>query len=248
MKVRVKEIFYSISGEGISQGNPTVFVRLFGCNLHCGYDKHTKKRNPIFWECDSTNAWLYGKEDTRVYDSPEALLIDIEHTVPRKVDKDRVDIIFTGGEPLLYIDNSFLDLLDSLHDLFATIYFETNGTIDIDKFKHTLQYVKFNCSPKTLSSGVDIHDRFKPECLRKISKIKGSCFKFVMDSVHDQSEILLIILSASLPLDMIYIMPEGQTRKEIEQKLLVCSSFAKKHGFKISNRMQIQIWNKCMGV
>jgi len=248
LKIRVTEKFYSVSGEGISQGNPFIFIRFWGCNLHCGYDEKTRERKEGTWQCDSTSSWLYGKEDAKLYEDPDELLTDIILSVPTPANKKAIDIIFTGGEPLLFINDDILDILDILHEQFNTIYFETNGTIPINRFKYTLEYVKFNCSPKTSNSGIPFDKRINIPVLKKINKISGSCFKFVVSSKKDIEEILFIIGQVGMDPLKIYLMPEGQTREEIEKNLLICAEYAIKYGFRVSNRMQVQIWNKTMGV
>ena len=253
LKLRVTEMFYSIQGEGLRQGVPSIFVRLWGCNLYCGYTKNRLTRQGLTWACDSLSSWQYGKDNTMTYTDPDFLVKDITALKPPEVDSKLVDIVFTGGEPLLFINDSFLEILDKLHLIYKyeSIYFETNGTLDINRFKHTLDYVKFNCSPKLENSGMELDDRYKPDVLRKIATIEGSCFKFVINALFISSsvvEIQTLIRQSNIPDHMIYLMPEGQTRGEIEKNLLICAELSKKYGYRVSNRMQVQIWNKCMGV
>lgn len=234
--LRITEMFYSVQGEGARQGVPSVFVRLWGCNLDCSW-------------CDSEVSWKHSKDKATVWESPNMeLAVCIDGLVPLNINRDRVDIIFTGGEPLLFIDDMFIKMLDTLRDYGFGIYFETNGTLDIGRFKHTLSYVKFNCSPKTDNSGVDFDKRFKPDILRQISRVDGSCFKFVISDSSDVLEVLNIVGKSDIDRDKVYLMPEGQDRPTIEKNLLICARSALRHGFKVSNRMQVQIWNKTMGV
>ena len=233
--IRVTESFYSIQGEGKSQGNPSVFIRTWGCNIFCAF-------------CDSKSSWEYGKEFTTKYTDKDNFINLILRTVPDGVPSDSVDLVFTGGEPLLYVNDDFVDILDSVKLFFNDIYFETNGTISIDKFKHSLEYIKFNCSPKTSNSEVKEELRFKPEILKQIAKVKDSCFKFVIGNNVDIYEVLDIVRRANIPLNMVYLMPEGVDRRSIEANLLICAKYATKYGLRVSNRMQVQIWNKTMGV
>ncbi len=101
--MKVSEIFLSIEGEGIRTGAPAVFVRLFGCNLHCAY-------------CDS----LYAIEGS---DFAEMSPVEIFE----KVQSFRTKYVtLTGGEPLIHVDvQTLLKLLD---DAGFEVNIETNGT------------------------------------------------------------------------------------------------------------------------
>jgi len=103
LKAKIDEVFSSIQGEGIYQGKKQVFVRFFGCNLHCSF-------------CDTP------QNDFQEYSSEE-LFKAIE-----SLDNHSHSISFTGGESLLQKD--FLKEIMNLckwHD--KTIYLETNGTL-----------------------------------------------------------------------------------------------------------------------
>jgi len=258
--LRVTEMFYSIQGEGHTQGNPTIFIRLWGCNLHCGYVKTNKGlyRDEKYWLCDSLSSWYKGKEDAKVYGNLHFLYQDIlrlleNPIMPVTESPELVDIVFTGGEPTLYIkendNNNLKQLIFQLDTMFNDIYFETNGTVDISKFGDTLQYVSFNCSPKLKNSGNDLEERYKPDVLYQIAQTGlPSCFKFVVNEDTKWEEIEGIVKDCEIPEYMVYLMPEGQTREEIEKHLPKCAEFCKANGWRLSNRFQVQIWNKTMGV
>lgn len=102
--LRITEIFYSLQGEARTVGLPTVFVRLTGCPLRCGY-------------CDSEYAFFGGERQS---------VADILHKVasfkPRYV-------CVTGGEPLAQPD--VLPLLRQLCDAGYSVSLETSGALDI---------------------------------------------------------------------------------------------------------------------
>jgi 7-carboxy-7-deazaguanine synthase len=105
--MKVNELFYSIQGEGIFAGLPTIFLRTTGCNLRCSY-------------CDSTYAYEKGTEMT-IEDILEAI-----KEYPCK------NLCITGGEPLLQQD--IPALFDCLLEKNFTILLETNGSINIKKY------------------------------------------------------------------------------------------------------------------
>ncbi len=98
------EIFASVQGEGLRQGEPTIFVRLAGCNLRCGF-------------CDTKKAWRSGRE------------ISVD-TIVKEVGRLRRDfpatwVCLTGGEPLA---QNVGPLVRRLHDEGLKVQIETNGT------------------------------------------------------------------------------------------------------------------------
>ena len=258
-------MFYSLQGEGPRTGVPSIFLRLFGCNLRCGYVRNpltrVLERDERYWECDSTKSWLY-KEDTlrKINKKDLHTLVNRMYELNSSVDLRDIDLVVTGGEPLIHVDDDFLegfgklivhydDYTTTRKNNFSNVYFETNGTISPSVFKHLLPCVKFNCSPKTDSSGNDKKKRLYPDILNEISRVPGSSFKFVVKTYEDINEILEILMLSDIgDPELIWLMPEGQTREEIEKHLPLCAEMAKEYGWRVSNRMQIQIWNKTTGV
>lgn len=98
------EAFASVQGEGLRQGEPTLFVRLAGCNLRCGF-------------CDTKRAWRGGRERT-----VEAILDEI---VRLQRDYPTTWVCLTGGEPLA---QNVRPLVLRLHGAGFRVQIETNGT------------------------------------------------------------------------------------------------------------------------
>ena len=101
--LKINEIFYSLQGEGLRQGEPTVFIRLSGCNLKCDF-------------CDTQYAWENGRDM-----SADQICIEVEDI--RRFHPSRW-ICLTGGEPL------FQDISSLTQRLKAdkwNIHVETNG-------------------------------------------------------------------------------------------------------------------------
>jgi len=98
------EIFASVQGEGLRQGEPTIFVRLAGCNLRCGF-------------CDTKRAWRDGRETS---------IDEIVEKVGRlRRDLPATWVCVTGGEPLA---QDVRPLILRLHAEGLRVQIETNGT------------------------------------------------------------------------------------------------------------------------
>jgi len=121
MTYSVKEIFYTLQGEGLRAGRPSVFCRFSGCNLWSG--KEEDRFNSVCQFCDTdfvgTDGTLGGK-----FSDPITLAKQISSLWP--CEKSNRYVVLTGGEPLLQVDNP---LIDALHKFDFEIAVETNGTI-----------------------------------------------------------------------------------------------------------------------
>jgi 7-carboxy-7-deazaguanine synthase len=117
----VKEIFYTLQGEGARAGRPAVFCRFSGCNLWNGLE--SSRGDAICKFCDTdfigTNGKLGGK-----YSAAVDLASLINDQWPKGHDFKYV--VLTGGEPLLQVNS---ELVEELHKLGFEIALETNGTI-----------------------------------------------------------------------------------------------------------------------
>lgn len=121
MSYAVKEIFYTLQGEGALAGTPAVFCRFAGCNLWSGREEDRQTAVCNFCDTDfvGTDGTLGGK-----YSAAE-LAGKIAKLWPSQ-DQYRF-VVCTGGEPLLQLDQA---LVDALHQVHFKIAVETNGTQD----------------------------------------------------------------------------------------------------------------------
>jgi 7-carboxy-7-deazaguanine synthase (Cx14CxxC type) len=122
MTYSVKEIFYTLQGEGLQAGRAAVFCRFAGCNLWSG--READRQTAVCRFCDTdfvgTDGTLGGKFETAA-----ALAARIAQQWP--VDQPlRRYVVLTGGEPLLQVDDA---LVDALHEHSFEVAVETNGTI-----------------------------------------------------------------------------------------------------------------------
>jgi len=118
---RVREIFYSIQGEGYYSGRPAVFCRFSGCNLWSG--KEADREKAICSFCDTDFLGTDGV-DGGTYETASQLSRKIAKLWPQS--KEHRFVICTGGEPLLQMDSV---LIDALHEAGFEIAVETNGTV-----------------------------------------------------------------------------------------------------------------------
>ena len=118
----IKEIYKTIQGEGAQSGRSAVFVRFTGCNLWSGKEKH--RSSSICQFCDTDFLGTDGINGGRY--SGENLIEKIKEIW---ASKEKGYIVFTGGEPMLQLDESLISVCKKNN--FETAI-ETNGTIKID--------------------------------------------------------------------------------------------------------------------
>ena len=122
MSYQVKEIFYTLQGEGSHAGRPAVFCRFAGCNLWSG--REPDRATAVCRFCDTdfvgTDGTLGGK-----FKSADALADQIQAQWPAG-DRAHRFVVMTGGEPLLQVDGA---LIAALHARGFQIAVETNGTM-----------------------------------------------------------------------------------------------------------------------
>jgi 7-carboxy-7-deazaguanine synthase len=121
MSYQVKEIFYTLQGEGANAGTPAVFCRFAGCNLWSGREQDRSTAQCQFCDTDfvGTDGTLGGK-----YESAKLLAETIAAQWP--LNAVHRFVVFTGGEPLLQVDTA---LIAAMHAEGFRIAVETNGTI-----------------------------------------------------------------------------------------------------------------------
>jgi 7-carboxy-7-deazaguanine synthase len=121
IKIPMVEIFETVEGEGTRAGFPTIFVRLFGCNLRCSW-------------CDTK--YSYPPEQAGQVMAISEIVQEV-----RKYSSNY--ICLTGGEPLLYGDHS-LALIQALLEIetLEDLHIETNGAIDLGYFMERIHSPK----------------------------------------------------------------------------------------------------------
>jgi 7-carboxy-7-deazaguanine synthase len=119
----VKEIFYTLQGEGAQTGRAAVFCRFAGCNLWSG--READRTTAICQFCDTDFADTNGPGGGK-FALADDLAAEIDGKWPGGSSGKRF-VVCTGGEPLLQLDAT---LIDALHARDFEIAIETNGTIE----------------------------------------------------------------------------------------------------------------------
>jgi 7-carboxy-7-deazaguanine synthase (Cx14CxxC type) len=123
MTYSVKEIFYTLQGEGAQSGRPAVFLRFAGCNLWTGLEKDRAQAVCKF--CDTDFVGTDGTDGGKYADA-ESLARRVAEKWPGH-GNGKAYVVCTGGEPLLQLDAA---LIGALHDMGFEIAIETNGTLE----------------------------------------------------------------------------------------------------------------------
>lgn len=132
-RLKITEIFYSLQGEARNVGLPTVFIRLTGCPLRCGY-------------CDTAYAFSGGE------------WMQINAIVERLKQYKTTHITVTGGEPLA--QKACIELLRQLCDLDYDVSLETSGAILLDKVDHRVVKVLDVKTPASMESNKNKFENF----------------------------------------------------------------------------------------
>lgn len=181
-KFSVVEKFISIDGEGPTSGSLSVFIRFKGCNLRCSW-------------CDTSYSW----ED----DNAEQMT---EYEIYEYVKATRVKhVTLTGGEPIIQ------DNIEDLLMLFAKdesiiVHIETNGSVDISKFKikYPAENIRYIVDYKLPESGME--EKMCYSNLKAVGAIDA--YKFVVASMDDLNVAYKIIEKNNLDkICQVYLSP-----------------------------------------
>ena len=123
MSYAVKEIYYTLQGEGAQAGRAAVFLRFSGCNLWSGREEDRSAATCRF--CDTDFVGVDGPGGGRFPSAPALAAAVAAAWEARRPDRGRPLVVCTGGEPLLQLD---APLVDALHAEGFEVAVETNGT------------------------------------------------------------------------------------------------------------------------
>jgi 7-carboxy-7-deazaguanine synthase len=224
--MKISEIFYSIQGEGMLLGVPSVFVRTSGCNLRCTW-------------CDTPyTSW-----------NPEGEDLAIDEIVARAKLYGAAHAVVTGGEPM--IADGIVDLTHRL-DLHVTI--ETAGTVykpvkcDLISISPKLA----NSTPRDRDGGrwAGQHDRlrYQPEVLKRLMVEFAYQLKFVVTAPIDLEEIARIVEATGADRGRVVLMAEGIDAATLAERGRWIAEISKREGFRFSPRLHVDLWGNRRGV
>jgi 7-carboxy-7-deazaguanine synthase len=227
--MRIAEIFYSVQGEGLLLGVPSVFVRTTGCNLRCRW-------------CDSPyTSW-----------APQGESLTIGEVLARVAEFPARHVVVTGGEPLLAA--GIEDLCGRLRDQGYHITLETAATVfrpvacDLASLSPKLS----NSTPHEREEGrfAVRHEelRLQPDVIRSFLERYEYQLKFVLDEPADVAEVLALLEQLpNVDRSRVLLMPQGITAAEVHQRGLGLVEACKKHGFRYCARLHLDLYGNQRG-
>jgi 7-carboxy-7-deazaguanine synthase len=227
--MKISEIFYSIQGEGMLTGVPSVFVRTSGCNLRC------------VW-CDTPyTSW-----------APEGADMAVEEILTAVRSHPAKHAVVTGGEPM--IAPGIVELTESIKQAGLHVTIETAGTVyqrvacDLMSISPKLE----NSTPFEREGGkwVAQHERlrYRPEVLRQLMAEYEYQLKFVVAAEEDTAEIANMIEDLHADRSRVVLMAEGITSDVLRERAPWLTEICKREGFRYSPRLHIDLWGNQRGV
>ncbi|MGH9609506.1 MAG: 7-carboxy-7-deazaguanine synthase QueE [Bryobacteraceae bacterium] len=231
--MKISEIFYSIQGEGMLAGVPSVFVRTSGCNLRC------------VW-CDTPyTSW-----------APEGQNLSLEEIIEKTAEETAQfscsHVVVTGGEPM--IAPEIVPLTERLRESGMHITVETAATVfapvacDLMSLSPKLR----NSIPFTRENGrwAAQHDRlrYQPDVLRQLMTDYTYQLKFVVSGPGDLEEIQQMCTETCADRSRVVLMPEGIDRDTLRERSLWLAEICKEQGFRLGPRLHVELWGNRRGV
>jgi 7-carboxy-7-deazaguanine synthase len=227
----ISEVFYSIQGEGILAGVPSVFIRTTGCNLRCSW-------------CDSKYAsWdSEGREMT----VDEVLNLTTSHAT-------RFCVI-TGGEPMLAKGIHTLAQRLAAADKHITI--ETAATTPPDGIACSLASLSPKLGNSTPGSDVSAtlrerHEtlRLQPDVIRAWIDNYDYQLKFVISSGSDVEEVVALVarLDREIPPEKVLLMPQGVDSEALSSVADLVVAACKEHRFRFCDRLHLRLFGNKRG-
>lgn len=213
-EINISEIFYSIQGEGLLTGRPSIFIRLAGCPLRCRW-------------CDTEYA----------LDPSAGTKITIDQIIERIVKYSSTHVVITGGEPMISPQTPLLCRRIKEHNIHITI--ETAGI----KYIANLACDLMSISPKLSNAhdnGQDKNRYLKIDQLKELIENYDYQLKFVIEKKEDIEEVKQILKDLkSVDYSKILLMPQAKNISEYLKKSPLVAELCKANGFIFSPRLQL---------
>ncbi len=240
------EIFYSLQGEGVSAGIPSIFVRTSGCNLQC------------YW-CDTDYTWNWrgtnyqhardtASENNKFERQHVQMRMTPEAIANRIMELKCHNVIFTGGEPLLQ-QQKLTEVASQLLVQNRAYEFEaeTNGTIiPLAAFDAIIQ--RYNVSPKLANSRMNVESRLRSDAMQWFATCPKATFKFVVSDPSDEAEVAAIQDQYSIAGRRLLVMPEARTQHELEKNRGWIFELCVRRGWRYSDRLHVAVFGERRGV
>ena len=227
--MKISEIFYSIQGEGMLAGTPSVFVRSSGCNLRCAW-------------CDTPYAsW-----------QPEGGELALEEILARVARYRAHYVVVTGGEPM--IAPEIVPLTEALRQMRLHVTVETAGTVfaPVDCHLMSLSPKLSNSTPFEQDGGrwAAQHDRLRsrPEVLKRFMAAYDYQLKFVVAEEDDIVEIKALVAKLQANPQRVVLMPEGTDAEVLRERATWIVEICKQEGYRFSPRLHIDLYGNRRGV
>ncbi len=253
--LEINEIFGpTIQGEGKLVGTPSIFIRFGKCNFNCvGFDVEYETPSGIK-KCGCDSFYAVDKEfkdSWTNYKSYEEIVKEVDELTKQSSAIYKMDIVITGGEPLLYWSkDEFQKLLKYYINEGHKVTIETNASLNLN-FTHDYQKeIIFSMSVKLSNSLESLKKRVNYETLNKIlSKTQDSYLKFVIDTkiLEDAKNEIKTILE-NIPKTQVYLMPLGDTASSINENCEQVIQMAIDYGYIYCDRLHIRVWDNKRGV
>lgn len=253
--LEINEIFGpTIQGEGKLVGTPSIFIRFGKCNFNCvGFGVAYETPSGIKkYACDTYYAVDTEFKDTWTkYKSYEEIVKEVDALLSSFKYNYKIDIVITGGEPLLYWNKiEFQKLLEHYISNEHKVSIETNASLNLNFEFDYQKEILFSMSVKLSNSLESLKKRINLNTLNTILlNTKDSYLKFVVgkDFLKEAKEEINEILS-SIPKCDVYLMPLGDTADEINKNCEDVIEMAIENGFKYCDRLHIRVWDNKRGV
>lgn len=244
--MKVSEYFFSVQGEGISAGVPSLFIRFPGCNLLCGgHMGKLMKEGKATWYCDTEPLWMTSKEVT-----PREIVDSLSGVQIEALKDQRAHVVFTGGEPCMSVNTKYAEEFLTYFggSGWPFIEVETNGTLISDLLDHTHQ---INCSPKLSNSGMPRAMRIRPDVLKYINDVGGRAaqFKFVVSTSGDIQEVMgEFVVPGYVPIEKVVLMPGVDNRADMAERTRFVWEASQTLGIRMCTRLHVLAFDRVTGV